>query len=226
MRWRKAPAGEWALDEGLLYNLDAYLGTTVRRLIPIPQGLEEGDRVLYRLTEGRTASRQPPEPQAFDEFKAMFEEVAAKSGGYASGVLPRSEHSPLPATLDILGDVCFDVPIAAYAEGDALLPFTDWAVEWLLGVMFTSEEFHLYYLDFLDPKVKIFVSHTFYEETLFREEQRERAKQVVATLRSAVAWRRHQARRRDIEWARLVTLESKGIVTVLAGELTHSELEH
>ena len=53
-----------------------------------------------------------------------------------------------------------------------------------------------------------------------------RAKQEVAARRGAVAWRRHQARRRDIQWARLVTLESKGIVTVLAGELTHSELEH
>jgi len=221
-RKRRAESGPpWRVDGSLQDNLATLLKVRVEEIVSFPPGLEVGDRVLYRLTEGHAARRKSQAAGDLGRWKERMDEFAKRTGAREVNVTPRSKGT-LPATVDILGKLTVDTPIEDYAVGGALLPSPDWDVGWLLGAHFTVEEWRLFLVDFLDPKVKVFFCHSFPREgPPGRGGGSERA---VRSLRAASTWRISQSKRDDIEWARLVMLEGNGRVAVFSGDLNRSDL--
>jgi len=228
---------DWNLERGLMENLSVHLGVDLRELIDVPrEGLLEGDRVIY-VGHGEGFKRRDPKPEGVGEFlrelAAVMDEAVGKGRYKISFEMPTPPQpggEPKPRMIDVIPDFVWWREHVEYARSPKLLPRGDWRVDWLLGVLFKSEEADMVYLDFRDPKVKVVVSGCFYSMHDSCELEARRRNVLVSSLRKAKKLKERYQSNPHVKWVKIVFAPDqeevqKMIITVMdpAGMLTTSE---
>ena len=141
--------------EQFLAHLKATFGEEFLQLVPEPQAVQIGERVLYRLAGNKAGIRHEPSDQELERLRDQMTSFAASTGASAvSFEPPRGSGLPYPRLIDLPGStIIWDSALKTYLENDELLPAPDFPLEWAIGVLLTSEVLFLY-LDFTHPKVK------------------------------------------------------------------------
>src|SRR6266542_1650399 len=128
-------------------------GPQFTEMIKPPEGVRIGERVLYKLQNQHEAQRKEVTQKDLDNFHQMMVGIAEGCGGIASPPEPPvTSGLPFPRTVDITdwSDVALGTPAMKYVVSDELLPKVDFSIEWLFGLVFSSEK-QLVYIDFTDP---------------------------------------------------------------------------
>jgi len=138
-------------------------------LITPPDGVEIGERVLFKLQDGKKAERCEETKQETEEFHQSL--VEAVGGIEGIQILPTeppvSSGLPYPRIVDIRDwDIAYDNPAKEYLTSDALLPKENFSIDWLFGLVFGFEK-QLIYIDFTHPKVKVIFSFVYDFEDVF-----------------------------------------------------------
>ena len=138
-----------------LAYLKGTFGEEFIQQIDEPEGLQIGERVLYRLAGRATGTRREPSERELDRIREQTTHIAGSTG--ASAVTfepPRSSGLPYPRLIDLPGStIIWDTELKQYMGSDGPLPARDFPLEWAVGVLLTSEVL-LLYVDFTHPKVK------------------------------------------------------------------------
>ena len=146
------------LRQDLTNHLRNTFGEEFLRLLNEPQGVQVGERVLYKLKEGTQAQRHEPSSQELEALKRKHIELAKSTGADASRVIfepPVSSGLSYPRLVDLPGNqIMWDKYLTEYLKSDDLLPSPEFPLEWVVGVMLTPSEKMLLHLDFTHPKVK------------------------------------------------------------------------
>ncbi|HLW47867.1 MAG TPA: hypothetical protein VKW09_08890 [bacterium] len=201
----------------LRQHLINYLKETFGALLLLvnePQGVQTGERVLYKLKEGVQAKRHEPTQQELAETKRKFVEIVKSTGADESRITfesPVSSGLSYPRLIDLPGSqIMWDKDLTKYLESDDPLPSPEFPLEWVLGVLFMPSEKMLLHLDFTHPKVKTFFRASYdigdaprlAERTEIRARFRqfwEKAGELKAQVEN----------RDDILWAKLIQIDAE-----------------
>src|SRR5437870_12893801 len=92
--------------EQFLAYLEVTFGKEFLRLIDEPKGLQIGERVLYRLTGGKTGTRHEPSDQEIETLRRSMIDIAKSTGVEDAAISfepPRSSRLPYPRLIDVPG---------------------------------------------------------------------------------------------------------------------------
>ncbi|MEM3564518.1 MAG: hypothetical protein QXR19_14890 [Candidatus Jordarchaeaceae archaeon] len=229
----------WDLDRSVMENLNEQLGADLRKIIedmPDEKDLVEGDRVIY-LCRGEEFRRTDETPETIAKFREDLIRALDEVPGlrYSLEITPPSPPPPgyesKARTIDIIPAFSWPSHHLEYARSPTLLPSEDWRVDWLLGVIFLSEDADVFYLDFRNPKVKTVVSGRFYSTYDSFEENDRKKKSIISSIEQVQKLKKEYISNQAIKWAKLVFVvthnTSKAVISTmdLKGEMKIEERE-
>nr|MDO8079295.1 hypothetical protein [Candidatus Freyarchaeota archaeon] len=202
----------WDLKKGVIENLNAFLEVDLREIIddmPGEKSLVEGDRVIY-MHHGDEFKRRDPTAEDLKGFADELTEALDKSVGKGEYKIefdlpspPPEGREPAARMIDVIPFFIWDVNHVEYARSPKLLPGEDWRVEWLLGVLFMSEDADMVYLDFRN-QVKVVVAGCLYSMYDSFESNDRRKEVLVKSFLEAKELKMKYQSDPSIKWAKLV----------------------
>lgn len=192
------------LKQWLLSYLTETFGDQFLNLITPPDGVETGERVMFKLREGVKAERHEVTPQEAEDFHRSL--VESMPGIKIHTEPPLSSGLPYPRMVDITDwSIAYDNPAKEYLTSDTLLPKDDFNIDWLLGVVFSSER-RFVYIDFTHPKVKAIFSFVYDDESIHTKSHLvyPQLKEFKETYLSYI---KEAADSNDLLWIKLVQID-------------------
>jgi len=202
------------LRQDLLNHLRNTFGEELLRLLSEPQGVQVGERVLYKLKEGTQAQRREPSSQELEALKRTHIEFAKSTGVDSSRATfepPVSSGSPYPRLVDLPGNqIMWDKYLTEYLKSDNLLPSAEFPLEWVVGVLLMPSEKMLLYLDFTHPKVKAIFRASYDIDGVPQSGERADLRNRFRQFREKKADLESQVEQRgDMLWAKLIQVDSE-----------------
>src|SRR5207302_318975 len=202
------------LRQDLINHLRNTFGEELLRLLNEPQGVQVGERVLYKLKEGTQAQRREPSSQELEALKRKHIELAKSTGADASRVIfepPVSSGLPYPRLVDLPGNqIMWDRYLTEYLKSDDLLPSPDFPLEWVVGVLLMPSEKMLLYLDFTHPKVKAIFRASYDSSDVPQSGERAAIRNRLRQFREKKGNLESQVEQRgDILWAKLIQVDGE-----------------
>jgi hypothetical protein len=202
-------APEWDWDQGLMVNLNAYLGIDLQYVLGIPKRPLEGDRMLYLLRGGRKTADSIKEHLYADWF--VDEETKQTPTHPFVGNLDSislegpPEELKLRAT-DLLGSLCFRRGQRDFLRSTYLTPTKNWRVRWALGAVFLAGQRLLVYSDFRFSKVGIVFTEPFYIASQNAQEQKRQTSRLMERLQGVLTLKNRYRRREGYRWFKIVNM--------------------
>jgi hypothetical protein len=153
-------------EQEVMEYLEDELGEEFINLIYKPSGYKVGERLLYKMKDSLVPERKEPTQHELDEMQQEMLEFAEKTGASAvTFTPPKTSGSSLVRMVDIpnWGTLMFPDNVFSYANSDNL-EMDDFAVEWLLGLVFFSRDKMLFNIDFTHPQVRAAFIVTYSDE--------------------------------------------------------------
>ncbi len=200
------------LRQQFVEYLSQAFGDEFRRLLNEPDGIQTGERVLYKTRQNATVERREASERDQEALRQQMMDFARRTG--ATGVTfepPVSSRLPYPRLIDLPGSsIIWDADLRAYMNSDAPLPSEDFPLEWVLGVLHAPAENMVLYLDFTDAKVKA-IFRVFYDAE--QESRKEQGAEILARFKAFQSKKRElEARcqsRLNIAWAKVVQIDDE-----------------
>jgi hypothetical protein len=219
--------------------LNALLEVDLREIIddmPGEESLVKGDRVIY-LHHGDEFKRRDPTAEDLKSFVEGLTEKLDEAVGkgkyefeFDPPFPPLEGRESVARMIDVIPFFSWGVQHIEYAKSLSLLPSEDWRVEWLLGVLFKSEDADMVYLDFQNPKIKVVIAGCLYSMYDSFESNNRRKDVLVKSFLKAKELRKKYQSDPYLKWAKLVFSQDqegthRAIITTmnLTGELNIKE---
>jgi len=187
-------------------------GEEFLRLVHEPEGVQIGERVLYRLKGAQEAERHELTEREIEEQRRAVVALAKSTGVDESAVTfepPVISGLPYPRLIDLPGSgIMWDKDLKNYFESDEPLPSKDFSLEWVLGVVLTPSEKMLMYLDSTHSRVKA-IFRVFYESEFGAAEGPKIVERFRRFLEKERELKDRSEQSRDIVWAKIIQVDAE-----------------
>lgn len=208
------------MTEPLRQQLAEYLNQTFGEnfwgLLSEPEGVQTGERVLYKVRSNTKVTRQEPSERDQQAFRQDLIDLATRTGGtQVTFEPPVSSGLPYPRLIDLPGSsIMWDSGLRTYMNSEMVLPSEDFPLEWVVGVVHTPSQSMLLYLDFTHATVKA-IFRVFYDAEYASGEH---ARAGVLTRFKQFQTKKQELeadceRRRNVAWAKLVQIDTEPLWT-------------
>jgi hypothetical protein len=122
--------------------LNQTFGQQFWRLLREPEGVQVGERVLYKVKPNTKVTRQEPSKRDQQAFWQDLIDLATRTGGTrVTFEPPVSSGLPYPRLVDLPGSsIMWDSELRKYMNTDVVLPSEDFPLEWVVGVLHASAQ--------------------------------------------------------------------------------------